>query len=128
MRNEEEMAHTEFKLKDSHHNNISYSVRQVEEIDVEAGMKEEGDIVKREVANLYRKFMTKNKVCEESGIPIGSDKGYLKELDANKKVKEKLNTEIQKRRDRFYGLEKQMPKKTISNHLENGLPIPMPVH
>jgi hypothetical protein len=41
-----------------------------EEIDIEAGNKGEEDIITQEVTNLYRRFMQKMKLNEETGRPI----------------------------------------------------------
>ena len=61
----------------------------------------------KEVANVYARFMRQNNLNEESGLPIGSVKetSYLKELDSNRKVKEKSTRIKQIKVNRFYGSE-----------------------
>jgi hypothetical protein len=51
--------------------------------------------------------MRQNNLNEESGLPIGSVKetSYLKELDSNRKVKEKSTRIKQIKVNRFYGSE-----------------------
>jgi hypothetical protein len=75
--------------------------------------------------------MRQNNLNEKSGHPIGSAKeaSYLKELDSNKEVKEKLDKKKRDRVIRFYGCEpKQMPQQNISKNLDkqNGLSIQRP--
>jgi len=56
--------------------------------------------------------MRQNNLNDVSGFPIGSDKeaSYLKELESNKEVKEKLDKKKRDKVMRFYGCEpKQMP-------------------
>jgi len=61
----------------------------------------------KKVANTYARFMRQNNLNEESGLPIGSVKetSYLKELDSNRKVKEKSTRIKQNKVNRFYGTE-----------------------
>ena len=65
---------------------------------------EEADpgIVKREVADIYTRFMRQNNLNEESGLAIGSagEISYKKEMDSIRKVEEKSYAKKQKKRDR----------------------------
>ena len=58
---------------------------------------------KREVADIYTRFMRQNNLNKESGLPIGSARElrYKKELVSIRKVEEKSNGKKQKKRNHF---------------------------
>jgi len=82
-------------------NAISSSAKDVQE----NSRKEADQGFAKEVSNIYSRFMRQNNLNQENGLPKGSDReaSYLKELDSNKKVKEKSARKKQNKRDSFYG-------------------------
>ena len=78
-----------------------------EEIDIEAGNKGEEDIITQEVTNLYRRFMQKMKLNEETGRPIA---------DYDRVMQAIAYAEREEEKDGESEEEEDIPGEKCSNH------------